>query len=58
MDKQITTTVLLDAESWRLLHELARLRAERLGGKPSQSAVVRELVHEAAKPQGGRHEAS
>ena len=50
---RVVTTILLDAKSWRLLSELARLRAERIGGRPSQSGVVRDLIQQAvaAKPR-------
>lgn len=57
-DKPVVTTVVLDPQSWRLLRELAMLRAVRLGGKPSASAVVRELVRGASRAKrpsaGGR----
>jgi len=52
-EKPIVTTVLLDARTWRLLHELALLRAERLGGRPSQSAVIREAIDAAALKEKG-----
>ena len=52
-DDLIVTTVRLDRATWDLLSELARLRAARLGGRPSQSAVVRELVNAAAEAPRG-----
>jgi hypothetical protein len=45
--KQTVTTIRLDAATWHALRELAELRAVRLGGPPSQSAVVRELIRSA-----------
>ena len=50
---QVTTTILLDGRTWRLLHELARLRAECIGGRPSKSGVLRELVIKESKKGKG-----
>jgi hypothetical protein len=44
--KQMVTSVILDLPSRRILRELANLRAERLGGRVSQSAVVRALLED------------
>lgn len=52
--KPIVTTVVLDPTSARLLYELAWLRSQRVGGRPSQSAVIRELVRDEAGKVGAR----
>jgi hypothetical protein len=42
--------LVLDHEVARMLRELSELRAERLGGRPNQSATIRDLVRtEAAR---------
>ena len=48
---RVVTTIVLSRETWRLLGRLAHLRAERLGGRPSQSAVVEELITAAPPPK-------
>lgn len=45
------THVILDRECWDLLNQLARIRASQVGGRPSQSAVIRELVRAAASEE-------
>jgi hypothetical protein len=52
--RTITTTIQFDIDTWRMLARLARLKAERFGGRPSQSKVVRELIRDAAKQEGRR----
>lgn len=43
-DEIIVTTIRITPATRRLLNELALLRAERLGLRPSASAVIGELV--------------
>ena len=44
----IVTNIRIRPEIWQALRALAELRALRVGGRPSASAVVAELVTEAA----------
>lgn len=46
--KPVTTTIMLDRDTWLLLRRLSGLRAARLGGRPSQSGTVAELIRAAA----------
>lgn len=57
MDRERDTkcsSIMLDEQTWLLLRRLAELRAQRLGGRPSQSAVIRELVRAAGEPKANR----
>ena len=48
METKVQTTIVLDPECWNMLAALARLRAAEHGGRPSQSAVIRDLVRAAS----------
>lgn len=48
-DRVLRTSILLDAECWNALAALARVHATEHGGRPSQSAVVRELIRRATE---------
>jgi hypothetical protein len=51
----ITSTIRVRPAVWSALRALAELRALKVGGRPSASAVIAELVTEAAaKRQGHR----
>ena len=52
-ERAMVTTVRLDPVIWAALRRLAESRALALGGRPSASGVVRELIEaEVAKREG------
>lgn len=42
--ERFQTSIRVSRETWRALRALAEARAERVGGRPSASAVITELV--------------
>lgn len=51
-DRKVVTTISVPAHVWRLLRELAQMRAEAKGGRPSASAVVADLVQRESRKRG------
>ncbi len=49
--RTIATNVRLPEQVWRQLRALAEERATRVGGRPSASAVLAELVAAASRPR-------
>jgi len=48
---ELQTTIRISTDTWRRLRALAEGRALKVGGRPSASAVVEELVEAEAKRQ-------
>lgn len=46
---RVTTTICISKAAWRWLKAQAADAAERDGGKPSASAILENLIREAAK---------
>ena len=51
-DPSMQTTVRIKQSTWRALRALSEARALEVGGRPSASAVVEELVEAAARRRG------